>query len=70
MKVTPKVGKDSAISFVDEASEFMVISQFCKIIRIDTNSIRALGRRTQGVKLLTPQPRDTVAGLSENPNLL
>jgi DNA gyrase subunit A len=30
----------------------MVISQFGKIIRIDTKSIRAAGRSTQGVKLL------------------
>jgi DNA gyrase/topoisomerase IV subunit A len=30
----------------------MVISQFGKIIRIDTKTIRAAGRATQGVRLL------------------
>jgi DNA gyrase subunit A len=30
----------------------MVINQFGKIIRIDTNSERAAGRSTSGVKLL------------------
>ena len=36
------------ISLVDETSELMVISQFGKIIRIDTKSIRAAGRSTPG----------------------
>ncbi len=39
----------------------MVISQFGKIIRIDTKSIRAAGRSTQGVKLLDLEPQDKVA---------
>ncbi len=51
-KATPKIGKVSAINLVDDTSELMVISQFGKIIRIDTKSIRAAGRGTQGVKLL------------------
>jgi DNA gyrase subunit A len=38
----------------------MVISQFGKIIRIDTKSIRA-GRSTQGVKLLDLEDQDKVA---------
>ena len=39
----------------------MVISQFGKIIRIDTKSIRAAGRSTQGVKLLNLDADDKVA---------
>jgi DNA gyrase subunit A len=42
----PQVGKVSSIDFVDETSELMVVSQFGKIIRIDTKSIRAAGRST------------------------
>jgi DNA gyrase subunit A len=61
MKATPKVGKVSSINLVDETSELMVISQFGKIIRIDTKSIRAAGRSTQGVKLLDLEPQDKVA---------
>jgi DNA gyrase subunit A len=34
----------------------MVISQFGKIIRINTKSIRAAGRSIQGVKLLDLEP--------------
>jgi DNA gyrase subunit A len=61
MKATPKIGKVSSINLVDETSELMVISQFGKIIRIDTKSIRAAGRGTQGVKLLDLEDQDKVA---------
>jgi DNA gyrase subunit A len=39
----------------------MVISQFGKIIRIDTKSVRAAGRATMGVKLLDLDKDDKVA---------
>jgi DNA gyrase subunit A len=61
MKTTSKIGKVSSINLVDETSELMVISQFGKIIRIDTKSIRAAGRSTMGVKLLDLEPQDKVA---------
>jgi DNA gyrase subunit A len=52
MKTSPKIGKVASINLVDDTSEMMVISQFGKIIRIDTKQVRAAGRATQGVKLL------------------
>ncbi len=52
MAVTPRIGRVSSIQLVDDTSELMVISQFGKIIRIDTKTIRAAGRATQGVRLL------------------
>jgi DNA gyrase subunit A len=61
LKATAKVGKSASILLVDETSELMVISQFGKIIRIDTNTIRAAGRSTQGVKLLNLEADDKVA---------
>ena len=61
MAVTPRIGKVSSIQLVDDASELMVISQFGKIIRIDTKTIRAAGRATQGVRLLNLEPDDKVA---------
>jgi DNA gyrase subunit A len=61
LKATSKVGKSASIQLVDETSELMVISQFGKIIRIDTKTIRAAGRSTQGVKLLNLEPDDKVA---------
>jgi DNA gyrase subunit A len=61
MAVTPRIGRVSSIQLVDDASELMVISQFGKIIRIDTKTIRAAGRATQGVRLLTLEADDKVA---------
>jgi DNA gyrase subunit A len=39
----------------------MLISQFGKIIRIDTKQIREAGRSTQGVRLLNMEGGDKVA---------
>ena len=61
MKTTPKIGKVSAINLVDDTTEMMLISQFGKIIRIDTKTIRSAGRSTSGVKLLNLDDADKVA---------
>ena len=61
MNVTPRIGRVNTIQLVDDTSEQMVISQFGKIIRIDTKTIRAAGRATQGVRLLNLEPEDKVA---------
>ena len=61
MKTTPKIGKVSAINLVDDTTEMMLISQFGKIIRIDTKTIRSAGRSTSGVKLLNLDADDKVA---------
>ncbi|MGO9778103.1 MAG: DNA gyrase subunit A [Terracidiphilus sp.] len=81
MAVTPRIGRVSSIQLVEDTSELMVISQFGKIIRIDTKTIRAAGRATQGVRLLNLEPEDKVAaaviippeelnGKDEGPGLL
>jgi DNA gyrase subunit A len=61
LKATPKVGKSASILLVNETSELVVISQWGKIIRIDTKSVRAAGRATQGVRLLNLEEDDKVA---------
>ena len=61
MRATPKIGKVASIQLVDDTTEMMVISQFGKIIRIDTKSVRAAGRATMGVKLLDLDTDDKVA---------
>jgi DNA gyrase subunit A len=61
MAVTDRIGKVNTIQLVDDTSELMVISQFGKIIRIDTKTIRAAGRATQGVRLLNMDADDKVA---------
>ncbi len=61
VKTTARNGKVTSILLVDDTSELVVISQYGKIIRIDTKTIRAAGRSTQGVKLLYLEDEDKVA---------
>jgi DNA gyrase subunit A len=61
VKTTARNGKVTSIQLVDESSELMVISQYGKIIRIDTTTVRAAGRSTQGVKLLNLEEDDKIA---------
>jgi DNA gyrase subunit A len=61
LKTTAKNGKVVAILLVSEESQAMLISQFGKIIRMGTDTIREAGRATQGVKLLQLEGDDRVA---------
>ncbi|MCI0402594.1 MAG: DNA gyrase subunit A [Acidobacteria bacterium] len=61
VKTTARNGKVVSIMLVDESSEAMVISQFGKIIRVQTKEIREAGRSTQGVRLLQLEPGDKLA---------
>ncbi len=67
VKTTARNGKVVSIMLVNEKSELMVISQFGKIIRIDTKNIREAGRSTQGVRLLHLEQDDRVAAASVIP---
>ena len=67
VKTTARNGKVVSIMLVNEKSEVMVISQFGKIIRIDTKNIREAGRSTQGVRLLHLEEGDRVAAASVIP---
>src|SRR5713226_2518620 len=61
VKTTERNGKVVGISQVEENSEVMLISQYGKIIRIESKFIRESGRSAQGVRLLNVEPGDRVA---------
>ena len=61
VKTTARNGKVVGILLVSEDTEAMVISQYGKIIRLDTSEIREAGRSTQGVRLLSMEGGDKVA---------
>src|SRR5882672_10727874 len=61
VKTTERNGKVVGISQVSEKSEVMLISQYGKIIRIESKTIRESGRSAQGVRLLNMEPGDRVA---------
>jgi len=61
VKTTERNGKVAAIAQVTEDSQVMLISQYGKIIRMDSKTIRESGRSAQGVRLLNLEPGDRVA---------
>ncbi len=61
VKTTERNGKVVGIAQVEENSEVMLISQYGKIIRMDSKTIRESGRAAQGVRLLNLEPGDRVA---------
>src|SRR5690242_4505555 len=61
VKTTERNGKVVGIAQVSEDDEVMLISQYGKIIRMDSSTIRESGRSAQGVRLLHIEPGDRVA---------
>jgi DNA gyrase subunit A len=73
VKTTARNGKVTGIAQVTEDSEVMLISQYGKIIRMDSSTIRESGRAAQGVRLLQLEAGDRVAAAvvipaAEEPN--
>jgi hypothetical protein len=64
LKTTLEASKVTGISPVNETGELMVVSQFGKIMHIDTKSIRVAGGSASSVK---PLDLDTVATVVISP---
>ncbi len=52
MKITPKTGNLVSLKDVSDKDDLMVITQNGKIIRMHCEDIRAMGRNTQGVRIM------------------
>jgi DNA gyrase/topoisomerase IV subunit A len=61
LKTTDRNGKVVAVLSVTEESEVMIITQFGKITRLDSSTIRESGRSAQGVKLISLEEGDQVS---------
>ena len=68
MKTTNKTGKVVAVLSVNEDSDLMIVSQNGKIIRIESSTIRQVGRSSQGVRLVSLEEGDKVAAASVIPD--
>jgi len=67
MKVTPKTGKligAKVVSMANIEDDLILTSSKGTIIRIPFKSIPKLGRVTQGVRVMKPQPGDSVAAFT------
>lgn len=64
MQITEKTGKLIAIKNVDDSNDLMIINQSGVALRLPVNTIRVMGRATQGVKLIDLEKRgDTIASV-------
>lgn len=68
MKTTKKTGNVVAILSVREDSDLVIVTQSGKIIRIEANTIRQVGRSSQGVRLVSLDEGDQVAAASVIPD--
>ena len=68
MKTTNKTGRVVAILSVKDDTDLIIISQNGKIIRIESATIRQVGRSTQGVKLVSLEEGDKIAAASTIPD--
>ncbi len=64
LKVTEKTGKIIGVTQVSETDEVMLVTDTGKIIRIAVGELRAIGRNTQGVRLIGLQENEHVASLA------
>ena len=57
-------GRVAGVVYVEQDDELMLITQQGKILRMVTNDIRAIGRATQGVRLIEINELDRVVSLA------
>ncbi|OGY65018.1 MAG: DNA gyrase subunit A [Candidatus Harrisonbacteria bacterium RIFCSPLOWO2_02_FULL_41_13b] len=62
-KITAKTGPIVAAQVIDEEEDILAISAKGQIIRTTINTVRVAGRATQGVKIMSLNAGDKVAGI-------
>jgi len=64
MKTTDKTGRVIGVRMVTDADQIMLVTNGGKVIRMQVNEIRVIGRNTQGVRLIGMEPGERVAGVA------
>jgi DNA gyrase subunit A len=57
-------GSVVGIAYVEDGDELLVITQQGMILRMQTNDVRAIGRATQGVRLIDIEDEDRVVSIA------
>ncbi|MEJ5054614.1 DNA gyrase subunit A [Sphingobacterium sp. MYb382] len=65
INVTDKTGELVAIKGVTDADDLMIINKSGIVIRIGLNTLRIMGRATQGVRLITLNDSDAIASITK-----
>jgi DNA gyrase subunit A len=58
-------GKVVGVAYVQEGDELLLITQQGMILRMQTNDVRAIGRATQGVRLIDIDGEDRVVSIAK-----
>ena len=62
---TDRNGQVVGVAYVQEGDELLLITQQGMILRMQTNDVRAIGRATQGVKLIDIEGDDRVVSIAK-----
>lgn len=65
INITEKTGKLIAIKDVTDEDDLMIMNRSGLTIRLAINSLRVMGRATQGVKLINLRKNDTIAAVTK-----
>ncbi|MVZ62187.1 DNA gyrase subunit A [Sphingobacterium humi] len=65
INVTDKTGELVAIKGVTDENDLMIINKSGIVIRIGVESLRVMGRATQGVRLITLKENDEIASITK-----
>ena len=65
LNVTDKTGNLVAIKVVTDEDDLMIINKSGVMIRMHVDSLRTMGRATQGVKLIDLRGKDTIAAVAK-----
>ncbi len=64
IRTTERNGKVIGMKAMRDADELMLITQQGMIVRIGLNSMRSIGRNTQGVRVISLKPGDRLVGIA------
>jgi DNA gyrase subunit A len=64
IQTSDRNGQVVGVAYVQEGDELLVITQQGMILRMQTNDVRAIGRATQGVKLIDIEADDQVVSIA------
>jgi DNA gyrase subunit A len=65
ISTTDKNGKVVGVAYVQDGDELLLITQQGMILRMETNGVRAIGRNTQGVKMIDLDTEDNVVAIAK-----
>ena len=65
LNVTDKTGELVAIKVVTDEDDIMIINKSGIVIRMHVESLRTMGRATQGVKLISLRGKDEIAAVAK-----